>query len=112
MAVLERKREIAYLKCVGASTKDLLILVALESLFICITGSALGTALGVFLSPVFGSIMRKFLVAFVPAGNIASPSLSIILFSFGICVVIGVGCSLYPAYGASKIVPMEVLRNE
>lgn len=112
MAVLERRREIAYLKCVGAGSGDLLHLISLETLVICIAGSAVGTILGSLISPVFGNVMRKFLIAFVPAGNIAAPNLFIILTSFTFCLALGVACSLYPAWRASKIVPMEVLRNE
>jgi ABC-type antimicrobial peptide transport system permease subunit len=112
MAVLERRKEIAYLKCVGAGSRDLLRLISLETLAICLIGSTLGTVAGLFISPVFGGIMRKFLIAFVPAGNIASPSAGLAAIAFTVCLLVGLGCALYPAYRASKIVPMEVLRNE
>jgi ABC-type lipoprotein release transport system permease subunit len=112
MAILERKKEIAYLKCVGAERNDLLHLIALETGIISITGSAAGALIGLALSPVFGNMLRKYLVAYVPSGSIADPTVGIVLFSFVACTAIGVACSLYPAYRASRIVPMEVLRNE
>jgi putative ABC transport system permease protein len=112
MVVLERRKEIAYLKCVGAGSGDLLRLISFETIAICLVGSTSGAIIGSFISPVFGNIMRKFLVAFVPGGNIASPDLSIAIFSMVFCLVIGIVCSLYPAFRASRIVPMEVLRNE
>jgi putative ABC transport system permease protein len=112
MAVLERRKEIAYLKCVGAGRGDLLRLISLETLVISLGGSALGTLAGVALSPTFGSIMRHFMAAYMPSGSIAQPSLAIALVAFGVCTVIGYGCSLYPALRAARIVPMEVLRNE
>ncbi len=112
MAVLERRREIAYLKCVGAGKTDILKLITFETFAICVAGSLLGAFIGLAVSPYFGNFMRSLLVAYVPSGSIAQPSLSIALLAFLSCTLIGVVCSLYPAFRASKIVPMEVLRNE
>ena len=112
MAVMERRKEIAYLKCVGAGGKDLLKLISLETMAICFGGSAAGTILGSILSPVFGNMMRKFFIAYIPSGNIAQPTPGIALLAFVGCTMIGFACSLYPALRASSIVPMEVLRND
>jgi putative ABC transport system permease protein len=112
MAILERKKEIAYLKCVGAEKNDLLHLIALETGIISVIGSATGALVGLALSPLFGNMLRKYLVAFVPSGSIAEPTVGIVLFAFFACTIVGVLCSLYPAFRASRIVPMEVLRND
>jgi len=112
MAVLERRREIAYLKCVGAGKLDLLRLISLETLAIAVAGSAVGAAAGAALSPVSGNLLREFLVAYVPSGSIARPDAGIALLAFTACVLIGLICSIYPALRAARIVPMEVLRNE
>ncbi len=112
MAVLERRKEIAYLKCVGAGKGDLLRLISLETLAIAVLGSAAGTLGGVLLSPAFGNVMRRFMAAYMPSGSIARPDIGIALLAFGVCTIIGFGCSLYPALRAARIVPMEVLRNE
>ncbi|MFP4418582.1 MAG: ABC transporter permease [Chitinivibrionales bacterium] len=112
MAVLERRKEIAYLKCVGAGKGDLLRLISMETLAISIFGSAAGTLAGILLSPAFGSVMSRFMAAYMPSGSIARPDPGIALLAFGICTIIGFGCSLYPALRAARIVPMEVLRNE
>ncbi|MBD3315155.1 MAG: FtsX-like permease family protein [Chitinivibrionales bacterium] len=112
MAVLERRKEIAYLKCVGAGKRDLLRLISMETLSIAVIGSAVGTLGGVLLSPAFGAVMRRFIAAYLPSGSIAQPDVGIALLAFGVCTIIGLGCSLYPALRAARIVPMEVLRNE
>jgi lipoprotein-releasing system permease protein len=112
MAVLERKKEIAYLKCIGAGKKDLLKLISLETLAICLSGSAVGVISGALLSPLSGNLMRKLFVAYTPSGSIARPDMLIILSAFVICTLIGIACSLYPGLRAANIVPMEVLRNE
>ncbi|MBD3322393.1 MAG: FtsX-like permease family protein [Chitinivibrionales bacterium] len=112
MAVLERRKEIAYLKCVGAGKGDLLRLISLETLAIAFIGSALGTVLGISLSPAFGNVMRRFMAAYMPSGSIAQPDAGIATLAFAVCTLVGFGCSLYPALRAARIVPMEVLRNE
>jgi putative ABC transport system permease protein len=112
MAVMERRREIAYLRCVGAGRKDILRLITLEAFAISLTGSAAGALIGLSVSPPFGNFMRSFLVAYIPAGSIVKPDIWITLTAFIGCTIVGVTCSLYPALRASKIVPMEVLRNE
>lgn len=112
MAVLERRREIAYLKCVGAGRFDLVRLITLETTAIALTGSAAGALLGMLLSPVAGNLLRTFLVAYVPSGAIARPEPMIALMAFILCSIIGLACSLYPALRAARIVPMEVLRND
>lgn len=112
MAVLERRREIAYLKCMGAGRGDLVRLIALETFAICAAGSAAGALGGALLSPLAGHLLRGFLVAYVPAGSIARPDAGIAAFSFVLCLAVGTLCSLIPALRASRIVPMEVLRND
>ncbi len=112
MAVLERRKEIAYLKCVGAGKWDILRLITLETMAICLAGSALGAAAGLLMSPAFGRFMRTFLIMYIPSGDIVKPDPWITLLAFAACTVIGVACSLYPAVRAARIVPMEVLRNE
>jgi ABC-type lipoprotein release transport system permease subunit len=112
MAVLERRREIAYLKCVGAGRVDLLRLISLETLAISAAGSAAGAAAGAALSPVSGNLLRGFLVAYVPSGSIARADPGIALLAFSVCTLMGLACSVYPALRAARIVPMEVLRNE
>lgn len=112
MAVLERRREIAYLKCMGAGRRDLLRLIATETFALSFAGSAVGVLLGVLLSPLAGEMLRGFLVAYVPAGAIARPDAAIAGFSFAACLALGTLGSLVPALRASRIVPMEVLRND
>jgi putative ABC transport system permease protein len=112
MAVLERRREIAYLKCMGAGRGDLLRLIATETFALCLVGSAVGTLAGVLLSPLAGHLLRGSLVAYVPAGAIARPDAGIAALSFVTCLALGTLGSLVPALRAGRIVPMEVLRND
>ncbi len=112
MAVMERKREIAYLKCVGARRRDILQLITLETLFISLTGGVLGVVLGLLMTPIADHMLRKLLIAYVPSASIAAPSVDIVLLYLSLSVFTGIICALYPSYKASTVVPMEVLRNE
>jgi ABC-type lipoprotein release transport system permease subunit len=112
MVVMERRREIAYLKCVGARRADVLRLITLETLVICLLGGVGGVLAGAALTPLAGKMLRGTLVGYVPAGGIAAASPDIALFSLFVAVTAGVLCALYPAWKAASIVPMEVLRNE
>lgn len=112
MAVMERKREIAYLKCVGARKRDVLRLITVESLIISLTGGVGGVVMGLLLTPVADRMLRGVLVAYVPSASIADPTTGIVMLSLLLSVFTGVLCALYPAFKASVIVPMEVLRNE
>ncbi|MBM3957765.1 MAG: ABC transporter permease [Gemmatimonadetes bacterium] len=112
MVVMERRREIAYLKCVGARREDVLRLITLETLIICFAGGLGGVLAGAAATPAAGTLLRGTLVGYVPAGSIAAPSADIALLSLTVAVAAGVLCALYPAWKAASIVPMEVLRNE
>lgn len=112
MAVLERRKEIAYLKCIGAGGTDILKLLMYETLAISLIGSLAGSGIGLGISPVFGEFMRGLLVAYVPSSPVIDPSIPLASIAFLTCTIIGVTCSLYPAFRAAQIVPMEVLRNE
>jgi putative ABC transport system permease protein len=112
MVVMERRREIAYLKCVGASREDVLRLITLETLIICVVGGLGGILVGAALTPMAGTLLRGTLVGYVPAGSITAPSAAVASLSLLVAVATGVLCALYPAWKAASIVPMEVLRNE
>jgi len=112
MAVMERKREIAYLKCVGARRRDILQMITLETVVISFTGGITGVLLGLALTPVADFTLRGLLIAYVPTASIASPTVGIVLLSLTLSVCTGILCALYPSFKASTIVPMEVLRNE
>jgi putative ABC transport system permease protein len=112
MSVMERRREIAYLKCLGARRRDVLKLIALETLVICAMGAVTGAFVGLAVAPLAGSLLRGTMVAYVPSGGIAQPSFDIAATSILLALTTGVVCALYPAWKAASIVPMEVLRNE
>ena len=112
MTVIERRRELAYLKCVGAGYLDIIRLLSSETVIMSSFGATLGIVVGLFSAPVFEDFIRKFLVEYIPMVQIVRPTVGIVILVFLVTVIIGILACLYPAVKAAKTIPMEVLRNE
>ncbi|MBI5884649.1 FtsX-like permease family protein, partial [archaeon] len=102
MSVLERFKEIGALKAVGWTSMNVLLMVLLESLFLGIVGGILGIGVG-FLA---GSLIQLLF------GLSTKISLDLIIQSFLFALIISLAAGLYPAYRASKMDPIQALREE
>ena len=111
MATFERQKEFGYLRCVGAGRKDILKLIFLETLILCTAGGLLGLLLGFVLSSGMDQWVRQFL-PYVPAGKLLRPNAIVFLLSIGIVLSLGLLAGLFPGYRASRVSPMEAIRNE
>jgi cell division protein FtsX len=109
MSVTDRFREIATMKCLGATDGFIMINFVLES---CLQGTA-GGVIGAILGLLLGA-MRSW----VTYGWIAMENLPIsqLLSMGGISIVVGVVLSalaaVYPAWVAARLAPMEAMRIE
>lgn len=112
MAAVERRKEFAYLKCVGAGFFDITRLIFFETLIISLIGITLGLMGSLLLVPGFEDFIRRFLVVYIPAARIVRPGVDIAILSSLIVVFMGVFAALYPAVKAANIAPMEAIRNE
>ena len=122
MLVMEKAKEIAILKSMGASRKSIIKIYSYQGLIIGLVGTFLGCAAGFIIVPnlneIVGFIESVFgIVAFpsdiyyldrLPSKIQYMDSLLIIIFSIAICLV----ASLYPAWRASKLDPVDGLRYE
>ena len=122
MLVMEKAKEIAILKSMGASRKSIVKIYSYQGLIIGLVGTFLGCAAGFIIVPnlneIVGFIESVFgIVAFpsdiyyldrLPSKIQYMDSLLIIIFSIAICLV----ASLYPAWRASKLDPVDGLRYE
>ncbi len=102
MSVMERKREIGIMKAIGATTTDILVQVLEESAFLSLIGGAIGLALG------FGA--SSLITRYTTFNTVITPELVFIAVIFSL--FLGVGAGLYPAWSASRLDPIEVLRYE
>ncbi len=102
MSVMERRREIGVMKAIGATTNNILMQVLQESAVLSLIGGAAGFMLGYLATGMVRSYST-----FNP---VMTPEL--IALGFGFSVILGMGAGLYPAYAASQLDPIEVLRYE
>ncbi len=109
MSITERFREIATLKCLGATDSFILIQIVLEAMIQGVIGGLIGLLLG-FIVALSSSIFQVGFRVF------ASFDWSMIgfaaLFSLLAGVLLSVLSSLYPSAKAARMAPMEAMRVE
>jgi putative ABC transport system permease protein len=129
-AVRERTKEVGVLKAIGFSNRDVLKQFLAEGLIICVVAGVVGVIIGNLAAPFLSAALlpqstqqttlsgRGVFVRGPPgteAANTAvqfSPDPYITMAAFAVAVVMGIVGSLYPAWKASRISPMEALRYE
>jgi putative ABC transport system permease protein len=108
-AVLQRTREIGVLKALGAQNKHILSLFLVESGLYGLGGGFLGVSIGVSLALLTEQLFFVFVgPAFLSIEINMFFILGVLLFSF----IVGVLSGIAPAYGASKLNPVDSLRYE
>ena len=107
-SVLERTREIGIMKAIGAKNKDILTFFMIESGILGMAGGIVGVIIGVSLSKFVEIIGQQVLGSALLKANF-SPVLIIgaLLFSF----IVGTTSGIVPALQASKMHPVEALRQ-
>ena len=108
MTINQKIREIAILKAMGFSGKDVTQIFLTEAIFIGILGGGLGLVLGYIISRLVNRV--KFEVAgmhFLPMTYF--PQNYILAFTFGVITTLIAG--YLPAHKASKIDPVSILRG-
>ena len=122
MLVMEKTKEIAVLKSMGASRASIMKIFSYQGLIIGLVGTVLGCAVGFVIVPnlneIVGVIESIFgIVAFpsdvyyldrLPSKIQYMDSFLIVVFSIIICFA----ASLYPAWRASRLDPVDGLRYE
>jgi putative ABC transport system permease protein len=102
MSVMERRREIGVMKAIGATTTMVLVQVIQESAILSVIGGIIGLIIG-YVSTTIVTQNTTFTA-------ILSPELMAI--GMGFALVLGIGAGIYPAWSASRLDPIEVLRYE
>ncbi len=109
MSVTERFKEIATMKCLGATDGFIMINFIMESAMQGLAGGVLGTLAGLIL----GAVRSVANFGFIAMENL---SLLAMLGTAGAAIVVGVVISIlaamYPAWVAARLAPMEAMRVE
>lgn len=109
MSVTERFREIATMKCLGATDGFIMMMFVLESCFMGVVGGCIGGALGALLG------LCRMAIAFGSGYALSVPTAEL-LAAVGLSTVVGVVlaaiAAVYPAWRAARLAPMEAMRIE
>ncbi|RMF44971.1 MAG: lipoprotein-releasing ABC transporter permease subunit [Deltaproteobacteria bacterium] len=122
MVVMEKNKDIAILRSMGASARSIMKIFLFEGLVIGVVGTGLGTILGLILAwnadPVIKWAERTFGLRLFdqavygmdhfPSQVLASDVVAVVVVALGISLV----ATLYPAWHASRMDPAEALRYE
>jgi putative ABC transport system permease protein len=113
-SVMERTREIGIMKAIGATTRDIMSIFIIEGVLMSGVGGVIGIILGVFGSQALTLILRSFMsmgggssFQLVPIITITSVVLAI-----AVSLIVGIFSSLYPAWKAARMSPIEAVRYE
>lgn len=109
ITVYERYREIGTMKCLGAMDRHILMLFLVESFIQGVVGGVAGYAVGLVAALLSTGFTTGFdIVLKVPVAELIGLFAGSALLSTTLSVV----ATLYPAYRAAKLNPMEALRYE
>ena len=111
MSVMEKLREFGYMRCVGASPRDIFTIVLSETVTLCLIGGVLGVIVGALGSSVADHLIRQVL-PYAPAGKMVVFDPAMLVLTLTVTVGIGALAGLYPSWKASHASPMEAIRNE
>ena len=114
MVVMEKTKDIAVLKSMGATAGSIMKIFVLEGLIIGVVGTTLGLIGGVGLC----EILRKYQFIHLPSDVYYISSLPVLMKGPDILLIVvaAIGitfvATLYPAWQASRLDPVEALRYE
>ncbi len=102
VSVVERRREIGIRRAVGAKQSSIRWLFLAESVTLSLFGGIVGVVLGILISFVIAKFFHWGFYFF------AAPA----IIGFAVSVFVGIFFGYYPAYRASKLDPILLLRSE
>ena len=109
MSVTERFREIATMKCLGATDGFIMVNFILESVMQGVAGGVMG----VFLGFLLGTLRSWASYGWLALSNYpAMPILAAAGVALAVSILISALAAVYPAYVAARLAPMEAMRIE
>jgi putative ABC transport system permease protein len=113
ISLIEKTREISFMKVMGTTKKDIWRLFLFEAFFIGIVGSIIGVTVGILA----GGFLNSFLIDLAqktgnkPVVIFYTPWLLIVI-TILTSAVLSFITGIYPSYRASRIDPLEAMRYE
>ncbi len=111
-SVMERTREIGIMKAIGATNADIMSIFIIEGMLVSSIGGIFGIILGVFGSQGLTIILNNFMR--MGGGSNLTPVITItsVILAVMVSLIVGVFSSLYPAWKAARMSPIEAVRYE
>jgi putative ABC transport system permease protein len=109
ITIAQRTRELATLRTIGASRRQVLASVLFEALAVGVLASVLGLALGVGLAKGLNALFVSFGIDLPKAGTVFQTRTVIVSLAVGILVTLG--ASLRPAIRATRVPPIAAVRE-
>ncbi len=111
-SVMERTREIGIMKAIGATNKDIMSIFIIEGLLLSLIGGLSGIISGILGSQGVAALLSNM----GPGGGgiPLEPVITYMAIALGLSVsmIVGVISSLYPAWKAARMSPIEAVRYE
>ncbi len=114
MIVIDKRKDIAILKAMGAATKGITRIFIIEGTLIGVFGTVLGTGVGLllcWLQHTFDLIPLPAEIYFIDSLPIVVQAPDVLLIA-GVSLVISFLATIYPARRAAKLYPVEIFRLE
>ena len=109
--VAQRTRELALLRCLGASRRQVMNSVLLESVIVALVASLVGLGLGVLIASGLKALLSTFLGADIPATGIQFQPRTVVV-SLAVGLIVTVLAAVMPARKATRVPPVAALQPE
>lgn len=114
MVVMEKRKDIAILKSIGASSSDIMIIFMMQGIIIGVIGTSLGLISGFligYLEKTYHIISLPSSVYYITTLPVRMTLSEFVIIGFG-ALFLSFAATLYPSYKASRIDPAEGVRHE
>ena len=111
-SVMERTREIGIMKAIGATNVDIMSIFIIEGMLVSSIGGIIGIILGTFGSQAMSVVLMRFSNMGSGGGLAPVITISSIVLGISVSLIVGILSSLYPAWKAARMSPIEAVRYE
>ncbi|WP_045878706.1 FtsX-like permease family protein [Pseudofrankia sp. DC12] len=109
MLVAQRVRELALLRALGASRRQVRVSVQVEAALVGVVGSTIGLVAGVSLAHLLHAAMAAFGILLPPGGTVFRARTAVVAYAVGVLVTSA--AAVVPAYKAATVPPIAALRD-